>query len=173
MKMQNHTEIPESIILSEKQQQLLDQIVKASTSSKSVSKRASILLALFEGYSKYHIVNVMGVSWPTLNKWEARWLNAQTKLNEIENNEPLHILKKAIVTLLKDAPRPGAPCTFTEEQVTQIIALACTSPEAEGLPVSHWSCRLLAKHAQKLGIVEYISYRQVNVFLKSRGFKTA
>jgi hypothetical protein len=31
----------------------------------------------------------------------------------------------------------------------------------------------VAKHAQKLGIVEYISYRQVNVFLKSRGFKTA
>lgn len=162
----------QKIILSEKQFQILDKIVKASTSSKSISQRASIILALFKGLSKYSIVNTISVSWPTVNKWEKRWLNSQLELNEIENTKPKHELEKAIKAILKDAPRPGAPCIFTEEQVTQIIALACTSPEAEGLPVSHWSCRLLASHAQKLGLVKSISYRQINVFLKSRGDKT-
>jgi transposase len=171
--MQHSSEAQQDLILSAKQHQILEHIIKASTSSKSISKRASIILSLVKGDSKYYIVKTMGGSWPTVNKWKERWLEVQSKLYEIEKSKPEHELKKAIISLLKDAPRPGAPCTFTGEQVTKIIALACTSPESLGLPVSQWSCRLLAEYAQRQGIVETISYGQINIFLKSRGIKTA
>ena len=93
--------------------------------------------------------------------------------DQIEKEKPQHELKNAIIKILKDIPRPGAPPQFTPEQVMQIIALACTSPEAEGIPVTHWSCRILAKHAQELGIVKSISYKKISVFLKSGGIKTS
>ena len=33
----------------------------------------------------------------------------------------------------------GGPTTFTPEQVTDLIALACEKPSDSGLPVSHWT----------------------------------
>ena len=171
--MKNISQVHMNINLTKAQRKLLQHIVNASTSSKSVSLRASIILLLAEGSSKYKLVKNLKVSWPTVNKWESRWLEAIPILNEIENNKSTHELKEAIIANLKDAPRSGAPSTFTEEEVMQIVALACTSPESEGLPISQWSCRSLAEHVQRQGIVESISYKQINNFLKSRGIKTA
>ena len=171
--MQNTSQPSQDIFLTENQRSILEKIVNASTSSKSLSKRASILLALANGTSKYQIVKDMEVSWPTVNKWQARWREASIDLQTIEKNQPTHKLKAEIIAILKDAPRSGAPCNFTEEQVTKIIALACSSPEKAGVPVTHWSCRLLAMHAKQLGIVKSISYKQINNFLKSGGIKTS
>jgi len=39
---------------------------------------------------------------------------------------------------IKDELRIGTPVTFSAEQVTQIIALACSEPLASGRPISHW-----------------------------------
>jgi len=50
--------------------------------------------------------------------------------------------------------------------VAQIISLACEKPEDSGLPVSHWTPPELAREAAKRGIVESISPRQVDRFLK-------
>ncbi len=171
--MKNTSQTHMNINLTKTQQKVLEHIVNASTSSKAISLRASIILLLAEGSSKYNLVKNLKVSWPTVNKWEARWLQALPILNEIEKNKPMHELKEAIVANLKDAPRSGAPATFTEEEVMQIVALACTSPESQGLPISQWSCRSLAEYVRRLGIVESISYKQINNFLKSRGIKTA
>ncbi len=160
----------DGITLSSVQEGILIKLVNASTTSKALSKRASIILALASRSSKYQMVKDLNVSWPTINKWERRWLEMSSTLHVIENQKPLHELKSAIIELLKDASRPGAPCTFTQEQVTQIMALACSSPENEGLPFSHWSCRLLAEHARRAGIVKQISFKQVSNFLKSGGY---
>jgi hypothetical protein len=54
----------------------------------------------------------------------------------------------AIAQRLADAPRPGAPATFTPEQICAIVALACEQPAAESdLPLSHWSRSELARCA--------------------------
>jgi hypothetical protein len=74
---------------------------------------------------------------------------------------------------VQDAPRPGAPATFSAEQWCQIIALACEPPEASGRPISHWTPRELADEACKRGIVERISERHVGRFLKSGRPQTA
>jgi hypothetical protein len=57
--------------------------------------------------------------------WRSRWLSGQAEA--------------AAAARLADEPRPGAPATFTPEQVCAIVALACEPPEKSELPLSHWS----------------------------------
>ena len=65
-----------------------------------------------------------------------------------------------------DAPRAGAPATFTAEQVCAIIALACEPPSASGRPITHWSQSELAREAVRRGVAERISQRSVGRMLK-------
>ena len=67
---------------------------------------------------------------------------------------------------MADAPRSGAPPTYTPEQVCAIMALACEPPEQSDLPLSHWSQSGLAREAVKRGIVDSISHGSVGRFLK-------
>lgn len=78
-----------------------------------------------------------------------------------------------VESLLQDEQRPGTPATFTEEQIVQIVALACEDPQESGYPVSHWTGTLLAQEAIKRGIVETISQRSVDRFLKRSRSQTA
>lgn len=80
--------------------------------------------------------------------WRNRWLELS------EKNIP-------VVERLADAPRPGAPMTFSLEQMVQLFAIACEKPEDYGRPISHWTARELASEVVKLGIVTSISPRHV------------
>ena len=71
-----------------------------------------------------------------------------------------------IAERLSDAPRSGAPATFTPEQICQIMAMACEDPERLDVPISHWSQSELARQAVRRGIVESISHGSVGRFLK-------
>jgi len=51
----------------------------------------------------------------------------------VSDQELLAMIEEAI----KDELRIGTPVTFSAEQVTQIIALACSEPLASGRPISH------------------------------------
>ena len=68
--------------------------------------------------------------------------------------------------VLSDRPRPGVPNFFSVEQVVQIVALACETPEKSERTVSHWTAKELADEAVKRGIVEKVSPRSVGRFLK-------
>ena len=52
-------------------------------------------------------------------------------------------LAKLMREILGDAYRPGAPTTFSAEQVAQIISVACEPPSDHDLRVSHWTPREL------------------------------
>ena len=80
-------------------------------------------------------------------------------------------LMSSIKQILSDRPRPGTNKFFSTEQVIQIVALACESPEKSGKPISHWTPKELAAEAVKRGIVTKISPRSVGRFLK-RGYPT-
>ena len=58
-------------------------------------------------------------------------------------------LEVLIVDVLSDDYRPGAPPTFSPEQIAQIISLSCEEPETLGLPVTHWTPGELAREAKK------------------------
>jgi putative transposase len=75
--------------------------------------------------------------------------------------------------VLADAPRSGAPLSFTAEQIVQIVNLACTPPPQVGRPVDAWTPRELADEAVKQGIVTAISARSVGRFLKRGRTPTA
>lgn len=62
---------------------------------------------------------------------------------------------------------------FTTEQVVQIVALACESPQTPGYPLSHWTPMELAAEAIKRGIVKRVSPRSVGRFLKGSYFTTS
>ncbi len=90
--------------------------------------------------------------WPkTVRHWLGRWRAA---------GEATPVAQR-----LADAPRPGAPATFTPEQICAIVAMACEQPSEEtGLPLSHWSRSELARCAVERGIVEGISESSVGRF---------
>ena len=104
--------------------------------------------------------------------WRNRWQENQEKLSALEGEKDDKKYYEAIVEILSDAPRPGAPATFTTEQVCQIMAISCEPPENSGYPVSHWSSTLLKDELIKRKIVESISVTQVGRFLKSGRHKT-
>lgn len=52
------------------------------------------------------------------------------------------------------------------EQVTELFAMACSSPSDYGRPISHWTARELAAEIMKQGIIETISVRHVGRLLK-------
>jgi transposase len=72
---------------------------------------------------------------------------------------------------LKDAPRSGAPLTFTAEQVAQIVAMACEKLDDSDGPVSHWTNGHLAAEAVERNIVKSISPASVGRFLKEAEIK--
>ena len=82
-------------------------------------------------------------------KWRNRYAGASEELTKTEAETPRK-LGSVIEKVLSDAPRAGAPCTFTDEQVACIIALACELPESLELPFSHWSPSLLRKEVDVL-----------------------
>jgi len=109
---------------------------------------------------------------PQRDRWRDRWHAAEPRLQAIEETGKRKLLSQAIEALLTDEQRPGAPATFTFEQFMQIMALACETPEASDRPVSTWTPRELADEAVKRGIVEQISPRTVERFLKGERVAT-
>lgn len=109
-----------------------------------------------------------------VRRWRNRWVQAEPRLSAAEKQGASDAdLGRLICEVLSDRPRPGGPTTFTPEQVTDLIALACEKPSDSGLPVSHWTPPELAREAIKRSIVKSISPRQVDRFLKRSRAQTA
>jgi putative transposase len=148
------------------QQDLLHRLTSRSTCQERLVRRGKIILLAAAGASNTKIVQQLHVDHETVRLWRERWHAAQSRLQALEETGKQKLLSQAIERLLSDEPRPGAPATFTLEQFMQIMALACEKPEAVDRPVSHWTPHELAEEAVKRGIVEQISPRTVERFLK-------
>ena len=82
----------------------------------------------------------------------------------IECHESQAALRRAIEDVLSDAPRSGSTGTFTAEQVTQIVAVACESPDLSGRPIDRWTDRELTDEVIAR-VVTSISVSQVGRYL--------
>jgi putative transposase len=143
---------PPLVPLSEEERHALHTLIRAHKTPQHLSFRAQVILLLAEGLSAPAVARRLGTTRTTVRRWRRHWCQRP--------GETVH-------ARLQDAPRPGAPATFSAEQWCQIIALACAPPAASGRPISHWTPRELADEARKRGIVETISERHVGRFLKS------
>jgi transposase len=153
------------ILVSERQQVLLKEFSKSRTVAKSVSQRATIILLGFQGLCNEEIALRGGLNRQQVGIWRQRWRDAWDALCVWECTEA-HRLREAILDILSDAPRPGAPATFTAAQVAQMVALACEPPQLSGRPIEPWTLRELRDEAITRKIVEDISVSQVGRFLQ-------
>jgi putative transposase len=161
------------LIITERQQAVLQTMVRSSTCPQAVAQRARMILLAFEGLNNENIAEQVGCERHAVGPWRNRWADAFERLVLVECCEKSSALPLAITELLSDRPRSGSPGKFSAEQVTQILAVACEAPERSGRPVTHWTPGELADEVVKRGIVASISARQVGRFLKSGGPEAA
>jgi putative transposase len=161
-----------AVLLTVQQQMILQQLVRTRSGPHYLACRARLLLLAADGQSNVEISRQLALSLPTIRLWRNRWRAATDQLSAQPVDTPslqvsMSSQTELITVLLTDAPRPGAPPTFTPEQLVQIVALACEDPQDSERPTSHWSPREVAAEAVKRGIVQAISIRSVARFLKS------
>lgn len=165
---------PTPIELSDRQRSLLEQIVRRQTSPQQQVRRARLILSIDKGNNNQQTARRIGVHRETVQQWRSRWLAEVPRLTAAEISGASDKELQAIIeALLLDEPRWGSPVKFTAEQVAQIIAIACEQPQVSGRPISHWSAEEIAKEAILRGIVESISARSVQRFLKRSRLKAS
>jgi transposase len=154
------------VTITERQQVLLEELSRSRCESAMSSQRARIILLAFAGRSNEQISRDVGLERKQVGLWRRRWRDSWDALTLLECTEPRR-LREAIRETLQDAPRSGAPGTFTAEQITQILAVACEPPAQSGRPITHWTQRELRDEVIQRGIVERISESRVGHFLRT------
>jgi putative transposase len=139
---------------------------RGSTTEQRFVQRARIVLSFETLRSKKGVARTLGIDIKTVRKWHERWDEVRGVLSPLDpGSVPRQAYQRVIAEALKDAPRSGAPLTFTAEQVAQIVALACEKLDDSDGPVSHWTHGHLAAEAVERQIVESISRTSVGRFL--------
>ena len=156
------------IILTNAQQIILEAIVRSRQLPHSLVQRARIVLNASAGRYNKVTAKELNIKEETVGLWRRRWLSAQETLIACED-DPVR-LRQQIETILADAERPGAPVTFSAEQVCQLLAMACEPPPS---PLTYWTRQDLAREAVKRGIVDRISETSIGRFLNAGSAKTA
>ena len=147
------------MILSEKEQEELEQIPNRHRSEQQQVLRARIVLAAAQGHSNAQIGRELTINVDTVRLWRDRWIGLQG----------IDLETLTVAERLQDAPRPGTPAKITTEQRCQIAALACEAPSKAGRPISQWTGREIADELKSRGIVAEISPRHASYLLKKGG----
>jgi len=129
----------------------LNNLVRAQSTPQKLAERARIILLAAASLGVEETAQQLEIWRKTAGHWRRRWRNADASAG--------------VAARLSDAPRCGAPATFTPEVICQIIALACADPETLDVPISHWSQSELARQSVARGIVKSISHGSVGRFL--------
>lgn len=158
-------------ILTQTQTLILETISRSRSNKAALVLRSRIVLQYAQAHHKSAVVQDLGSTWDIIDRWVKRWQQQHSHLSRLERDYTHGTLddqgySQAVVRVLSDGPRIGAPQTFTESQKQQIIALASQQPTEHQLPVTQWSHELIAQTAQDIGIVTSISSTQVGRFLK-------
>lgn len=156
-----------TVTASEKIKDLLQQMVKQTTVTKRLLQRCQIILLALVGLSNREIAERVEVSRKQVGLWRRRWQQSMPALTAIEPQETTAALRRALEEVLSDAPRAGSPGKFSAEQVTEILGVACETPELSGRPITHWTGKELADEVVKRGIVESISTSQIHRYLRA------
>lgn len=162
------------IVVTERQMEVLEEIVASRTAQVRLVQRAKIILLAFEKHNNEEVSEVVGLNPQQVSVWRKRWKSDWQRLIQVECSETRSVLKGEIENLLADQPRKGRTPTFTPEQQAAIVAIACEDPDEDSeRPISQFSHREIADEATKRKIVPGISKSQVGAFLKSSRCATA
>ena len=163
---------------------MLEKLAHSRILSRVLIERSKMILLMLEGLNNSEIAHRVHMHRRTVEFWRKRWNELSKSLEAAEEQinlravtDPRVKIDKELMSILEknlsDLQRPGVPATFTAEQFTLIIAVACEDPQASGLPITHWSAAELTREVIKRGIVDHISPRTVGRFFKRSGYQTA
>src|SRR5499426_3134562 len=109
-----------AIQVSSAQQALLERLRRRQTADQRLVRRASLILALAAEPCVEAVARRLKLARLTVRLWRDRWLQAIPALGRAEQHQatPQQLLG-LIAQVLGDTPRPGAPATFSPEQVVQ------------------------------------------------------
>jgi transposase len=146
--------VPEPVTVLSDQRAALEQLIRAHSTSQQLALRARIIVHAADGVGVRASARELSI-WPkTVREWRRRWREGAEG--------------QSVADRLADAPRSGAPATFTPEQVCALVAMTCEKPSDSERPISQWSQREIADEAMRRGIILSISQRSVGRFLKKR-----
>jgi transposase len=138
------------VSLTDEARQQLQQLAESGTRPVRVVRRALVLLKSDQGYTDEEIVEHVGCSERTIRRIRK------------------HFATEGLQRALFDAPRSGAPATFTARQRQQVVALACSEPP-EGRV--RWTLELLCRHAVRRGFVATVGKSEVSLWLAEHDLK--
>ena len=164
---------PQPILLSHRQQSVLEKIARSQTSSVQLVRPVQIIRQMAQGKNNQQVAQKMGIHGETVRHWRQSWVEAAERLSTAEATANDKQLVQLIEAILADEPRPGTPARFSLKQIVEILAIGCETPEASGYPLSHWTPQALRAEAIKRGIAQGICVRHVGRFLKRGGTATA
>jgi hypothetical protein len=128
--------------------QQLERYVKQGKPAARAVTRARILLLADEHYSDEEIMEVLGVSRPTV-------VTIRRKAQAHEG--------KNLLAVLQDAPRPGQPVKVDSRVAAHVALIACS----EAPPGSaRWTLQLIADRLIEMNLVEGICLESVRQALK-------
>ncbi len=163
----------EHLRLTDKQRSILEHFVRCSKTPQRLVQRSQIIILLADGKGKRQVARELKVDKKTVKKWCNRWNESFTKLIEIEDEDGIKHREyvERIIKVFNDAPRSGAPPTFTAEQVVLIVAIGCEVIDDSDREYSRWTHKEIANEAVKRKIVDSISAGSVGRFLKDAEIK--
>jgi len=150
--------LPRPLRLEELERLELQQLVKQHKTPQQIARRAQIILRADEGQTHRQIARALNISRDMARHWRQRWWDTAGR-------------GQSVWERLQDAARPGAPATFTPEQLTHMFAIACEDPAESGRPISHWTSREVADEMVLRKIVPSISGRHVGRLLDEADLK--
>ena len=128
-------------------QQLENYVTHGQRAARAVT-RARILLLADEYYGDEEIMEVLGVSRPTVAKM-------RRKYQEHKDG--------AVVELLQEAARPGQPVKVDSRLTAHVAGLACSEAPSGA---ARWTLELIADRLVELNLVDTISRESVRQALK-------
>ncbi len=120
--------------LTSEEERVIGKLARSQSASKRLVERAKIIQLAKEGQTIPQIVQQLQLSEPMVRKWWKRF-------------------EQQGLAGLEDAPRPGAPPTYTPENKARVLEAALMRPTDLGLAFNSWTFERLAAYVHEhLGI---------------------
>ena len=160
-----------ALLMTDRQRMILEKESRKRSTLRQYHDRISILLYGQEGKSNGWVARQLSIGLNTVKLWRSRWTAQYSTLLEYEKGQDGQgvsdsELLGAMLAVVGDLPRSGAPARITLAQKQQIIAVACEKPDTYGVQMTDWSHEMLVKVVVAQGIVDTISRRHLGGILK-------
>ena len=120
----------------------MEDIASQRMAPAALVQRAKIVLLSADGASNQAISNTVNLHYNRVGEWRTYFISELPRLKQVESEFPKK-LQAEITRVLSDAPRSGAPRTYSQEQRDFVVSIACNDVTDYGYERSHWCISIL------------------------------